>query len=421
LTMFTIYTYPGNPRANKSLIAAQYAGVKIDVPSDFVMGVTNETPEFLAKFPLGKVPCMMTPQGPLYESNAMARYVAGLRADNTLLGSSHYESGLVDQWIHWAQNDVDAPVGVLVYPILGYMQYNKKAYDIAKGDLNNALSLLNNHLQSQTFLVGERVSLADISLVCSLQWAFNLVIDSAAQAKYANVTRWYLTCVNQPEFAAVMGEVKLAVEEVKADKPKEEKKKEEKPKEEKKKEEKPKEEKKKSKKDDDEEEEEVLKEEKPRLSEEETAWLAQKSPMELENVKRFLSNNKFADAQAQFWTDFDFKVYSVWECDYNYNNDNTIEWMTANLMGGFINRLEESRKISYGALTMCGNKPYHLQGVFVFKYKEVPTYVKECPDYESYTFKQLDVTTAEGKARFAEIWDAATVDGRELKERRFFK
>jgi hypothetical protein len=62
-----------NPRAAKALIAAQYNGVQIDVPA-FEFGKTNETPEFLAQFPMGKVPCMATPNGPIYESNAMARY-----------------------------------------------------------------------------------------------------------------------------------------------------------------------------------------------------------------------------------------------------------------------------------------------------------------------------------------------------------
>jgi Glutathione S-transferase, N-terminal domain len=50
-----LYTYPGNKNAFKALIAAQYVGVDIDVPSDFQMGVTNKTPEFLKLNPNGKV------------------------------------------------------------------------------------------------------------------------------------------------------------------------------------------------------------------------------------------------------------------------------------------------------------------------------------------------------------------------------
>ena len=38
------------------------------------MGVTNKTPEYMAKHPLGQVPLMETPDGPLFESNTLVRY-----------------------------------------------------------------------------------------------------------------------------------------------------------------------------------------------------------------------------------------------------------------------------------------------------------------------------------------------------------
>ena len=41
-----------------------------------------QTPEFLARFPTGKVPAMDTPNGPLFESFAIARYVARLSDSN---------------------------------------------------------------------------------------------------------------------------------------------------------------------------------------------------------------------------------------------------------------------------------------------------------------------------------------------------
>ena len=54
----TLYTYPESFRAYKVLIAAQYSGAAVKVvcePPQFEPGVTNKSPEFLAKFPLGKV------------------------------------------------------------------------------------------------------------------------------------------------------------------------------------------------------------------------------------------------------------------------------------------------------------------------------------------------------------------------------
>jgi len=50
-----LYTYPGNKNAYKALIAAEYVGAKIDVPSDFQMGTDNKKPEFLKLNPNGKV------------------------------------------------------------------------------------------------------------------------------------------------------------------------------------------------------------------------------------------------------------------------------------------------------------------------------------------------------------------------------
>lgn len=54
----TLYTYPENWRAFKALIAAQYSGAQVRVlsaPPHFHFGQTNRTPEFLRKFPAGKV------------------------------------------------------------------------------------------------------------------------------------------------------------------------------------------------------------------------------------------------------------------------------------------------------------------------------------------------------------------------------
>lgn len=50
-----LHTYKGNKGAYKALIAAEYAGVKIEEASNFQMGVTNKTPEFLKMNPIGKV------------------------------------------------------------------------------------------------------------------------------------------------------------------------------------------------------------------------------------------------------------------------------------------------------------------------------------------------------------------------------
>lgn len=135
-------TYPGNKNAFKALIAAQYVGVKIDVPP-FQMGVDNKTPEFLQKNPFGQVPVLCTENGAVFESNAIARYVARL-GDVGLFGSTPEEKASValdgalsnlrrfqakvDQWIDFATLSIDAPLLSWVSPLMfpEAVPYDKK-------------------------------------------------------------------------------------------------------------------------------------------------------------------------------------------------------------------------------------------------------------------------------------------------------
>ncbi len=73
-----VYTYPQNPRVAKSAIAAAYNGVGDLEQVMITFGKDNKSPEFLAKFPLGKVPAFESPDGKfvLYESRAILNYGA---------------------------------------------------------------------------------------------------------------------------------------------------------------------------------------------------------------------------------------------------------------------------------------------------------------------------------------------------------
>jgi len=124
-----LLTFPNNFRATKALVAARYAGVDVDIPESFVYGTDNLKPEFLALSPTGKVPVLLTPQGPINQPSAILRYVARLRADSGLYGNNFFESSQVDQWVAFSDNDLEPARNLWLLPIDGAIVFDGRAYD----------------------------------------------------------------------------------------------------------------------------------------------------------------------------------------------------------------------------------------------------------------------------------------------------
>ncbi|KAJ1555185.1 Cytosolic seryl-tRNA synthetase [Nowakowskiella sp. JEL0078] len=204
----TLYTYPDNPRISKIQIAAAYVNLKLDV-QNLIVGKDTTTPEFLSKFPLGKLPVFEGKNGfTLFESNAIAHYIAD-QSSGHLLGTSTKENALIFQFITLCENEFIPAEAVWLFPLFGWIPENPTFTKKAKLDVKKALSLLEAHLLTKTYLVGEAITLADIAVATSLLQYYIYVFDKVWRNEFKNVTRWFITCINQKEFLAVLGEVKL--------------------------------------------------------------------------------------------------------------------------------------------------------------------------------------------------------------------
>lgn len=383
------------------------------------------------------MPVLETPSGCIFESNAIARYVARIRRDTDLTGVSFFESGQVDSWIDFASHDLELPATLWYYPVLGYIPANPAVTARAKTDFARALNVLEAHLADKTYLVGHKITLADITVVSALVYPFKFVADAAYRAAFPNVMRWFTTCVNQPQFEAVIGAVVLCEKELAAsgaassDKKQEKKeKKEKKPKEPK--EAKPKEEKKPKEapkpKEQPEEDFEEVKEKK----EEHPFKLLDKSnpsPFVMDTWKKTYSNceGDYASAMATFWETFDAAGYSLWRGDYNYDNENTVLFMTSNLIGGFIQRTEEIRKWLFGTITIRGEAGraggMKVSCYFLIRGQEIQPLIDCNPDAEYYTWTKMAIPPSDAdKQTLAEFWTSeTTILGEPVLDSRCYK
>jgi len=422
----TLYTYPGNYRAQKIQIAAAYSGADVKVASNFEFGQTNTSNEFLAKFPMGKVPAFEDSNGVcLSETNAIAHFVA----NETLRGTNPIDQALVMQYLEFADNEVLPSACTWVYPTLGFKQYNKQDTEKAQTHLKKCLTLLNGFLETRTFLVGERVTLADIALACNMLMLYAQVLDPKFREPFANVNRWFMTCINQPQFKQVLGEFTLCEKMATFDNkryqelhPKQQKTKEPKqPKQQKPKEEKPKEEK---------AEAPAAAPAKPKKVDHfadvpESAW-------NMEEWKRFYSNNEAAKFNEYLWTKYDPAAWSWWHCEYDYPLECEKDFMTMNLIGGMYQRLDGCRKHIFGVNLMfkeCteGKNHFSVSGVWmmrgqdqIFKKGEEDGWNY---DAEYFSWRKLDHTNPTDKNCIESYlnWEGDYLKGREIEDGMSFK
>ncbi|XP_058090122.1 elongation factor 1-gamma-like [Magnolia sinica] len=412
-----------NKNAYKALIAAEYVGVKVQLVQNFEMGVSNKTPKFLQMNPLGKVPVLETPDGAVFESNAIARYVARLKGDNSLYGSSPIEYGHIEQWIDFSSMEIDANISQWFLSRVGIRLYLPPAEEAAITALKRALSALNTHLTLNTFLVGHSVTLADIVTTCNLYMGFSKIMTKSFTSEFPHVERYFWTMVNQPNFRKVLGEVKQAesippVQSAKKPAPPKEsakpKAKDEPKKEAKKEPAKPK-------------VEDAEEEEAPKPKAKNPLDLLPPSKMILDEWKRLYSNTKtnFREVAIKgFWDMYDPEGYSLWFCVYKYNDENTVSFVTLNKVGGFLQRMDLARKYAFGKMLVIGSEPpYKVKGLWLFRGQEIPQFViDECYDMELYEWSKVDISDEAQKERVnAMIEDQEPFEGEALLDAKCFK
>jgi glutathione S-transferase len=120
-----LYSPPGSFRAFAPLIVAEYNGIEIEVESRL-----DQVKEAIAsKSPTAKAPILVcgTDGQVIFSSNAMCRYLAGLRKDTGLLGTSLKERMAIDEWMDWTLQDVELPACVWWYSCAGYIPDNPEA------------------------------------------------------------------------------------------------------------------------------------------------------------------------------------------------------------------------------------------------------------------------------------------------------
>ncbi|KAJ5504957.1 glutathione S-transferase [Penicillium fimorum] len=193
-----IWSYTPSPRVMRIQAAANFNGLELAIP-DFVMRETNRSPEFLSKFPFGKVPTFEGADGTnLIETDAIAEYMAlSGPAAGQLMGSTPIEQATIRQWICFSQAGFVAS---------GAKPYDEATENLALERLDRSLTFLDSHLKERAWVCSEdKINMADITLASALAWGFSMGIDAEMRAKYPVTVGWYERVIAVDEVKRAFG------------------------------------------------------------------------------------------------------------------------------------------------------------------------------------------------------------------------
>ncbi|MDH5228633.1 MAG: glutathione S-transferase family protein [Gammaproteobacteria bacterium] len=169
------------------------------IAMDILQGDTEKV-SFLVKNPNGKIPLLELDDGTcLSESNAILNYLA----HNTIFSSSNaFEHSQILQWQFFEQYSHEPYIAVarFIEKYLGLPADRHEEYLAKQSGGHKALTVMEQHLSSNQFFVGERLTIADISLYAYTHVAGEGGFDLS---QYPATNRWLDRIASTPAYVSM--------------------------------------------------------------------------------------------------------------------------------------------------------------------------------------------------------------------------
>jgi glutathione S-transferase len=178
-----------NPQ--KACVVAKYLSSPVEFVHVDLRKGENRTPEFLALNPNGKVPVLDIGARSLWESNVIMCYLARVAGSDLWPGDDRQIE--VIRWLSWDANHFTRHAGTLYFehiikPALGIGDPDPRVVEEATGFFKRFAAVLNHHLKSRAYLIGDTLTVADFAVAITLPYAKRARIPLA---EFPEIERWH--------------------------------------------------------------------------------------------------------------------------------------------------------------------------------------------------------------------------------------
>ena len=182
-------------RALRSLWAIEETGIEYEhIATNFSADAKAE--DYLAINPNGRIPALVDGDLMMFESMAINLYLAK-RYGGDLYPSDSSSEALAWQWSVWVISEIEGPQMELVVHkfFTPDDKKNDKIPAVAAKKLARPLKVLDQHLATRNYLLGDSFSIADVNVAGAMLLLKMVQFD---YSEHTHVQRWAAACYERP-------------------------------------------------------------------------------------------------------------------------------------------------------------------------------------------------------------------------------
>jgi glutathione S-transferase len=192
-----------NPRRVRVYLAEK--GIEVPVRQVDIGSAENRKPPFLAKNPLGGLPVLELDDGTcIAESLAICRYFEELHPEPPLFGTDPLDRAIVEMWSRRTELELWRFVsGCFQHThdfFKGRIEQVPAWGEVCRRTARERLAWLDRELAARPFVAGERYTVADITLLCAID--FGRVVDIRIAPEQKHLARWHEAVSSRPSAKA---------------------------------------------------------------------------------------------------------------------------------------------------------------------------------------------------------------------------
>ena len=158
-----------------------------------------DAPAYRALNPNGRIPTISDQGQIVWESNAIVRHLCRRYGDGSLLPGSERDYTTADQWMEWHKTTPYPPYIELFWALVRTEPAHRRPGRIARlaEATGRALAVLEDHLAGRAYVLGERLTMADIPLGPMIHRYLALDV---ARPGLPHIRAWYERLCERPAF-----------------------------------------------------------------------------------------------------------------------------------------------------------------------------------------------------------------------------